>query len=194
MKIKKKKKLFENYNRDPDSNAYIIPIWLDSYDDVFDDWDPSPFKMRDIEDEFLDFLWDSVEDIPKRDEIIFEFFIPAALKNSQKEQILVSALKHHFDYMAIRNEKKRRKEHLEAMKYFVLGIIFFIIAYMGPFKSDTLMVRIMEDGLFVGGWVFMWETFSNLFIESREFNEERAIIKRFMKANVRFVEKKDPFA
>lgn len=63
---------------------------------------------------------------------------------------------------------------------------------MGPFKADTLAIRIMEDGLFVGGWVFMWETFSNLFIESREFNEERHIIKRFMKAEVRFVEKGDP--
>jgi len=187
----KKKKLIENYYRDSDTNAFIIPIWLDSYDDVFDDWDPSPFKMRDIEDEFLDFLWDSVEDIPKRDAIIFEFFIPAALKNTQKEQILVSALKHHFEYMEIRNKKKLQKERLEAMKYFVFGILFFIIAYMGPFKSDTLAVRIMEDGLFVGGWVFIWETFSNLFIESREFIDDRRIIKRFMKAQVRFVEKKD---
>jgi len=189
---KKKKKLTENYYRDRETDAYIIPIWLDSYDDVFDDWDPSPFKMRDIEDEFLDFLWDSVEDIPKREDIIFEFFIPAALKNVQKEQILVSALMHHFDYMEIRNEKKLQKERLEAAKYFALGILFFIIAYMGPFKADTLAVRIMEDGLFVGGWVFMWETFSNLFIESREFNEERHIIRRFMKAKVRFVEKREP--
>lgn len=123
MKLKKKKKkLTENYYRDKETDAYIIPIWLDSYDDVFDDWDPSPFKMRDIEDELLDFLWDSVEDIPKREAIIFEFFIPTFLKNAQKEQILVSALKHHFDYMEIRNEKKLQKERFEAMKYFALGI------------------------------------------------------------------------
>lgn len=80
------------------------------------------------------------------------------------------------------------------MKYFVMGIVFFIIAYMGPFTADRLAVQILEDGLFVGGWVFMWETFSKLFIESRELQEERQIIKRFMKAQIRFVEKKDPFA
>lgn len=188
----KRRKVYENYHRDPDTNAYIIQIWLDSYDDVFDDWDPSPFKLRDIEDEFLDFIWDSVEDIPKRDKIVFEFGIPSAQRNVLKEHTLISALKHQFDYMLTRNERKRRHEQLEAIKYFLLGIFFFIVAYMGPFKSETLLITILEDGLFVGGWVFMWETFSNVFIESRELNEERSIIKRFMQAEVRFLEKKDP--
>jgi hypothetical protein len=187
----RRNKLYENYDRDPDSNAYIIQILLDSYDDVYDDWDPSPFKLRDIEDEFLDFLWDSVEDIPKRDAIIFEFSIPASLKNEQKELILVSALQHHFDYMRTRNERKRRKENLEALKYFLLGIFFFIVAYMGPFKSETLPVQILKEGLLIGGWVFIWETISNVFIESRELNEERLIIKRFIQAKISFVEKKD---
>ena len=47
------------YKFDKKSKTYLIEVSLDDYDDVFDDWDPSPFKKRDIEDEFSDFILDS---------------------------------------------------------------------------------------------------------------------------------------
>ena len=51
----KKNDTLNSYRKDKESGRVIIPISLDKYDDVFDDWDPSPFKLRDIEDEFLGF-------------------------------------------------------------------------------------------------------------------------------------------
>lgn len=184
--IMQKNKILDRYNYDKESNAYIIPIALDDYNDVFDDWDPSPFKLRDIEDEFLDFLFDSVEDIPQKESLVFEFSIPSHLKDETKEKQLICALQYQFEYMLSRNLKKRRHENLEALKYFVLGIMFFLIAYLKLIDTDIMIFRILEDGLFVGGWVFMWETFSNLFIESRELHEEKVTIKRFMNALIKF--------
>lgn len=185
----KQREIYERYKFDNEKQAYIISVALDDYNDVFDDWDPSPFKLRDIEDEFLDFIWDAVEDIPKKYSIIFELSIPSAMKNENKEKQLISALEHQFDYMVTRNIKKRRHEHLEAVKYFVFAIIFFILAYLNPFKSELIISRIVGDGIFIGGWVFMWEVISNLFIESRELNEERSIVRRFRNALIRFVER-----
>ena len=54
-RLSKKNVPLNTYRKDPTSGRVIIQISLDDYDDVFDDWDSSPFKMRDIEDEFLDF-------------------------------------------------------------------------------------------------------------------------------------------
>lgn len=185
----KQREIYERYKFDKENQAYVISVALDDYNDVFDDWDPSPFKLRDIEDEFLDFLWDSVEDIPRKYSLIFELSIPATLKNESKEKQLKSALEHQFDYMISRNVRKRRHENLEAVKYFIFAIIFFLFAYLNPFDSDLLITRIVGEGIFIGGWVFMWEVISNLFIESRELNEEKSIVKRFRSATIRFVER-----
>lgn len=183
------KETYERYAFDKDSQAYIIPVALDDYNDVFDDWDPSPFKLRDIEDEFLDFLWDSVEDIPRKYPLIFEFSIPKELKNEAKERQLISALGHQFDYMLSKNARKRRHERLEEVKYFVFAITFFLISYLYPFDSELFISRVVTEGVFIGGWVFMWEVISNIFIESRELNEEKTIVKRFKSATIRFVER-----
>lgn len=187
MKIKSKiKSTLSNYQRDIETQAFIIKISLDNYEEVFDDWDPSPFKMRDIEDEFLDFLWDSVEDIPSRETIIFEFSLPTDKKNTLKEQQLVSALHHQYNYMLSKNQRNRRRENKEALKYLLLGFLFFLIAYLGILDYANLAYRILNDGLFVGAWVFVWEAFSNVFIESRDLRDEKRIIKRFIHAEVRY--------
>lgn len=185
----RQKETYERYVFDKESQAFVISVALDDYNDVFDDWDPSPFKLRDIEDEFLDFLWDSVEDIPKKYPLIFELSIPTSLKNEAKEKQLISALGHQFDYMISKNARKRRHERLEEVKYFVFAVIFFLVAYLYPFDSELLISKVISEGVFIGGWVFMWEVISNIFIESRELNEEKTVVKRFKNATIRFVER-----
>ncbi|HCO18641.1 MAG TPA: hypothetical protein DIT39_03390 [Tissierellales bacterium] len=121
--------------------------------------------------------------------MIFEFSIPKELKNESKEKQLISALGNQFDYMLSKNARKRRHERLEELKYFVLAIIFFLIAYLNPIGSDLFITKIITEGIFIGGWVFMWEVISNIFIESRELNEEKTIVKRFRSATIRFIER-----
>lgn len=71
----------EAYRYDGDEKAYVIEVSLDSYDDIYDEWDPSPFKKRDIEDEFDDFIRDSSSDIPIKFKLIIELFLPSVEKN-----------------------------------------------------------------------------------------------------------------
>ena len=50
MKRKKKSTLDRLYSYDKKNNAYKIEISLDKYEDIYNEWDPTPFKKRDIED------------------------------------------------------------------------------------------------------------------------------------------------
>ncbi|NLZ94166.1 MAG: hypothetical protein GX922_09205, partial [Firmicutes bacterium] len=60
-----RKRYFQNlYKFEAKNQHYLIEVSLDDYDDVYDSWDPSPFKRRDIEDEFHDYIFNSSEDIP----------------------------------------------------------------------------------------------------------------------------------
>ena len=186
-RLAKKSIPLNSYRKDQETGRVIIQISLDKYDDVFDDWDSSPFKMRDIEDEFLDFIWDSIEDIPSHMDVIFEFSIPQALQNEQKEKVLISALNHQFDYMLRKIKRQRIKDLKETLRYFSIGVFFFIVFYTVFDEASSFISQIIKDGLFVGGWLFIWETFSNIFIKSYKLSEERQIIRRFKRARIKFI-------
>lgn len=186
-RLTKKSIPLNSYRKDQETGRVIIQISLDKYDDVFDDWDSSPFKMRDIEDEFLDFIWDSIEDIPSHMDVIFEFSIPQALQNEQKEKVLISALNHQFDYMLRKIKRQRIKDLKETLRYFSIGVFFFIVFYTVFDEASSFISQIIKDGLFVGGWLFIWETFSNIFIKSYKLSEERQIIQRFKRAQIKFI-------
>ena len=186
-RLTKKSIPLNSYRKDQETGRVIIQISLDKYDDVFDDWDSSPFKMRDIEDEFLDFIWDSIEDIPSHMDVIFEFSIPQALQNEQKEKVLISALNHQFDYMLRKIKRQRIKDLKETLRYFSIGVFFFIVFYTVFDEASSFISQIIKDGLFVGGWLFIWETFSNIFIKSHKLSEERQIIQRFKRARIKFI-------
>lgn len=185
--LTKKNVPLNSYRKDSESGRVIIQISLDKYDDVFDDWDSSPFKMRDIEDEFLDFIWDSIEDIPSHMDVIFEFSIPQALQSEQKEKVLISALNHQFDYMLRKIKRQRIKDLKETLRYFSIGVVFFIVFYTAFDEASSFISQIIKDGLFVGGWLFIWETFSNIFIKSYKLSEERQIIQRFKREQIKFI-------
>lgn len=186
-RLSKKNVPLNSYRKDQESGRVIIQISLDKYDDVFDDWDSSPFKMRDIEDEFLDFIWDSIEDIPPHMDVIFEFSIPESLHNDQKEKVLISALNHQFDYMLRKNKRQRIRDIKETLRYFSIGILFFIISYTLFEETTSFITQIIKDGFFVGAWLFIWETFSNIFIKSYKLSEERQIVQRFKRAQIKFI-------
>ena len=40
-----------------------------------------------------------------------------------------------------------------------------------------------------GGWLFIWETFSDLFIKSHKLMEDRRIVQRFKRAEIQFVQR-----
>lgn len=186
-RLSKKNVPLNSYRKDQESGRVIIQISLDKYDDVFDDWDSSPFKMRDIEDEFLDFIWDSIEDIPPHMDVIFEFSIPESLHNDQKEKVLISALNHQFDYMLRKNKRQRIRDIKETLRYFSIGILFFIISYTVFEETTNFISQIIKDGFFVGAWLFIWETFSNIFIKSYKLTEDRQIVQRFKRAQIKFI-------
>lgn len=50
------------------------------------------------------------------------------------------------------------------MAYSSLALLFLLLAYSRPIWTEHLALEIIREGVFVGGWVFLWEVFTLLFI------------------------------
>lgn len=169
------------------SKTYLIEVSLDNYDDIYDDWDPSPFKKRDIEDEFNDFIVNSSEDIPLKYNISIVLYLPISKKDIKKEAALISAYQNYYNYAIERLQKAKNSFNQKTISYLILSILLLTTGYFF-FKGDqSLVYKVLHEGVFIGGWVFLWEFFTNIFIKTRELRSEYKLYKRLYQSQIRFV-------
>ncbi|WFD11953.1 hypothetical protein [Tepidibacter hydrothermalis] len=186
----RKKRYFQNhYNYDKSNNTYLIKVSLDDYDDIYDDWDPSPFKKRDIEDEFNDFIVNSSEDIPLNFNIQIVLHLPEYRKDVKKEVALLSAYKNYYSYAIERLTKNKLNLHKKTLSYLFLSILFLSMGYLFIKDIQNVFLNILHEGIYIGGWVFLWEFFTNIFITTREVQTEYNIYKRLYQSEVKFIYK-----
>jgi hypothetical protein len=184
----RKKRFFQKlYKLDETSSAYMIEVSLDTYDEIYDDWDPSPFKKRDIEDEFNDFVINASQDIPLNFEIIIVLYLPLPRKDSQKETTLISAYKNYYAY-ALERLNKTKSNLYKKIIYYLLFSVFLLSIGTFFFREDqNLFISVLHEGVFIGGWVFLWEFFTNIFITRRELQEEYRLYKRLYQSDIKFI-------
>ena len=80
---------FTDYKEIPD--IFEISIWLDSYDDIFSDFDSRPLSERTVSDDFLSEVR-KVCDEKSRNKIHLKLSIPESLRNTEDEKIIIKRL------------------------------------------------------------------------------------------------------
>jgi hypothetical protein len=186
-RIKSNEKFYQDlYRYDERDKTYIIEVSLDEYEDVYDEWDPSPFKKRDIEDEFDDFIWDSSNDIPLKFKIKIVLYLPMAQKNEVKEKALREAYDNFYSFRLIRAFKKQKQIQKKILTYLMMSLTFLYIGYFYSAESGIVM-SVLKEGIFIGGWVFLWEVFTLIFITLGEERKVFKIVKRLLDTEICFI-------
>ncbi len=176
------------YQKDADGK-YRIPVRLKKYEDIYSDWDPSPFKRRDIEEDFIEYIWDSALDIPLKEDFVVVFLVNEELRDNKKESQLLKALNNHFNYSLSKLQRVYFEEKKKSLRYLVIGIIFAIVAYSNFFEGVGIWNKVFEEGIIIGTWVFFWEAFYDYFIECQSTRQELKLIKKFLKTEYLFLNK-----
>jgi len=178
------KKLFR-YNKE--KNAFIIDISIDVYKSLYNDWDFSPFKRRDLDADLLTFIQESSEDIPLKYKVIINFFIPEEMKDLRKEERSKTGLKNYFKYMLYKVEAEQKKSRWTALKYTVTGLfLVFIAFFVKNFIEHLAYLSFLPEGLIIGGWVFIWEVFTILFFLNSERKVKIKEYKRLIKSEINY--------
>lgn len=187
MKKKRFNYLKKVYKVEGNSKTFIVEISLDDYNDIFNDWDPAPFKRRDIDPDLNHFLLDSSEDIPLKYPLKLCFFIPKEEKDLKEEELAKSGLKNYFDFLIIDLIRKLKILRQKGALYIITSFIFLTVAAILKTKLEVgILTDTLLEGLFIGGWVFLWEAFTLLFFSSYDLYRELKVYKRLSNANIQF--------
>lgn len=179
-KYKYEIKLDKLFRFDKKANAYIIDIFIKDYESLYSDLDFSPLKNKDLNDEFIDHLENSIEDIPFKYNLLININMPENLYDEIKEKRGIKEIKNYFLYLYRKKIREIHAVYKSAIISFILGILLiFTVSIIKKKISVTQLVwEIVIEGFNIGGWVFLWEFFSLLFLEP---NKEKIKIKQYQR-------------
>ena len=189
MKRKKKSTLDRLYSYDKKNNAYKIEISLDKYEDIYDEWDPTPFKKRDIEDEFIDYVIDSSLDIPMKYNLDLELYLPEKKYDEKKEKNVKAAIKSYFNSLLDRNKRMLTNSVIRCLRSTFIGIILLGFYFFSSVDADNGVAKVLVEGISILGWVALWDVGEELLLNLINHYNKRRNLKRISRAKVEFIYK-----
>ena len=188
-----KKHEYQNlYQRNPETNKMTIEISLEDYAELFNGWDPSPIRRKDLEPELMDYLEQSGTEIPMDEEVELCFYLPNDKHDLEKEQKSTLAIKNNFRVVIFFINKRLKRGYRQMITFIILSLIFITSAYViRDLEEIPLLTSIMREGLFIGGWVFLWEAFNIFFFTTHEERSRRKIFYRFLESEIYFKDSKE---
>jgi hypothetical protein len=165
-----------------------ISLWLDTYDDIFSDFDPRPFSQRAMSDDFLlEAKKASKEKISGT--IQLNFLMPADRRNSEQENTIKKRLHEHFKRH--HDILHKEKNHIIAKGiYFILaGIILMFAATFILFKysNKSLLTNFLVILLEPGGWFFFWEGLGQIVFETKKKSPNLDFYEKMSKCEIGFL-------
>lgn len=184
----KKSYLKKIYKFDEEKQAYIIDVSLDYYQELFNDWDASPIRKKDLEPELIEYLEASSYDIPRRNKLEIRFTVPLSKENQEKEKKALSAIHNNFLTSLYFTKKELGYSMRKILLYVILGFSFIGIAYVVKNQLNiNIGFDLLNEGLFIGGWVLLWEAFSLFFFSMHDLRKKKSMYTRFLESKISFI-------
>jgi hypothetical protein len=179
----------EIYAINPSTHAYMIEIALDHYTDIFDEWDPAPFKRRSIDPDLELYLEGSSEEIPLRYPVELCFTVLPGSRDEKMEAESRSGLSNSFVFKMYLLKKELKKTNRQILRWTILGFVFL---WLGMILSDKFpyqrLPSLLAEAIIIGGWVFVWEAVSLFFFTDLEIHQRYRTYRRLRNSPVIFQE------
>lgn len=165
-----------------------ITITLDTYDDIFSDFDPRPYHERELSEDFIKEIHRRyMED--KRGRFEIHFTIPFSERDAKEEALIKKRLREHFaiqmqrESEAIRNTKSRGYIYMVVGAFVLLSDVFALVIL----NESSTFYKILSVLIVPAGWYGMWTGMGKVIDDPFVSIEKRTLYEKFEKANYVFI-------
>src|SRR6185503_3874740 len=114
-----------------------LSLWLDSYDDIYSDFDSRHYLKRRISEDFIDELRMSLKyRTDKPDRLLL--LLPAQLRNAEIEKEILSSIKEQLKDRLQISDEKRKRTWLQGLKLLITGMILMAADAFIVYKATYL--------------------------------------------------------
>lgn len=180
----------ENGVKRPDSidlRAGNISLILDSYDDLFSDFDPRPYSQRALSDDFLFECKKATRD--KEAKLELRFIVPKQKRDMDDEIKIKRRLREHFQRHYQEYGKEINKVRFQGILWFILGAILMAIGmfiFSSKFSNDffNFLIILIEPA----SWFFFWEGLNTVFKETKEKLPDYNFYRKMSNLEISFID------
>jgi hypothetical protein len=160
-----------------------ISLILDSYDDIFSDFDPRGYSERALSDDFLVECKKAARD--KGHKLELRLMIPKKLRNLKDELKIRKRLKNHFEKHFQEKHEEIMKVKKEGAMWFAVGTVLMMISAFFYGRTDFFF-RLLEVMIVPAAWFMFWEGLDKIFISSREKEADYIFYKKMANCQIYF--------
>ncbi len=164
-----------------------LSIWLDTYDDLYSDFDSRHFSRRLVSEDFLHELKRNAKEIrePVTDLVLH---IPAAARQLQVEAGIIQSLNTYFQnqYLSIKSEISQFRRR--GLMLTLLGFVLLIAAaYLHYIDAASFLFSAIRVILEPGGWFLIWNGLETLIYDMRAKKVQYDFLEKLNGCRIRFV-------
>ncbi|MDH4199717.1 MAG: hypothetical protein OEV66_04975 [Spirochaetia bacterium] len=177
------------YEYDEKNNTYDLNIAVNSFKDLYNSWDYSPYRKRDINEALIKYIEECSSEIPIRHKMSLHLYLPESETNFSAEQEKEGsmALRSYFRYLLHKKKQEKNKYYKNAAKYAFSGLVSLTLAYISQKTGvEASYLPILPEGLYIGGWVLFWEVFSIIFFRISKISEKMKEYSRLSDAEITY--------
>lgn len=165
-----------------------VTIWLDTYDDVFSDFDPRNYESRTLSDDFLGELRRIVREDERRSDVQeFRLLIPARIRNKETEEIISHRLHNYFRKIDARLREELHASRKKGILLLVSGLAFLLAAgFISFLHPKGVGLHLVMVTLEPAGWFFIWMGYDNLFASLSRKKSDAEFHARMTKSRIVF--------
>lgn len=169
--------------------ASEISIWLDSYSEIFSDFDSRGYTERSVSDDFLAEVR-KVCDEKAGDIICLKLLIDRSIRSGETEEIIIQRLQNYFNQRFDSIQKELSINKRNGILFILLGVCLMIGAsYLSFLKPDEFYIHALLILFEPAGWFFLWSGLDHLIYLSKNKTKERSYHFKMAKATIEFADR-----
>jgi hypothetical protein len=190
-----KKEIFERYAHS-DNGDIIIDISAEKVEDLYNDFDKyAPYVKKELDQDLVDYIIDSVREIGKTPFIIrFRLNSPLEPKLTSRLQ---SSVSNYFRYLKELEMDELKSMARKSFYLFLIGLAFITASiWVNTLYVEQMSVlkKVFAEGLTVAGWVSFWEATATFLINWIPHQNRIRMYERIASASLHFFHEKEASA
>lgn len=164
-----------------------IQIRVNSPLQLFDSRDPAPFRDRDLDDDFTDYLISCADEVPNKAPLLIEIIISKSQPDIRSEAI-VEAIQNYFQYQ-IELKKSQFAKMFRMARLFLFVGMFVLALCLGLSQltkhiPNEIFSTTFREGIVIFGWVSMWKPLELLLFDWYPIYDRIQLLKRILAAEI----------
>ena len=140
-------------------NERQISIWLDSYEDIFSDFDPRPYSERILSDDFIAEL----KKVSREDDFDIgelRLLLPEKIRKQEPESTIIKRIHTYFRRGNFYLMRRKKTTRVKAIVLTLSGMLLILLAsYISTMQSDRFYMKILFVLFEPAGWFFVLDRY-----------------------------------